>query len=501
VKVWLGDGTGVWTEVTDLDLPSTGTYTGVRLEDINHDGDLDLIAGKDDNSGMYVWQGNGTGGFGPNLGPGGTTPMAGLETGDVNNDGNVDIASCYYIPGANPVYVWLGDGSGSWPSETGPSEGLGYDDVALGDVDHNGNLDLFATTHMNGFRFWLGDGDGNWAIQPQNGLPAPSSAPWLGGLGVNLKDVNHDGNLDAAIGSWNGDFGLRVYTSDGGAGGLVDWTNESTGLPVTGKYAGVELGDINHDGNPDILSASCQGSNSGISLSYGNGGELGSMVWTDALLSDLPTSGDYWGVDLGDVNNDGVLDIVVASDSLGVAVYITQTRVLYEMELAEGWNLISLPKIQSNNSISSVFSSIDGDYNAVQYYNTSDLIDPWKDMEIAKPDELNDLSIVNHTMGIWILITKPGGTTLSVFGDEIVVTQSITLKPGWNLVGYPSTINKTRDLALNNLIYLTHVDSIWTYISETKQWREISPSDYFEVGRGYWIHSPLSSDIVWQVPL
>jgi hypothetical protein len=369
------------------------------------------------------------------------------------------------------------------------------------DVDHDGNLDLFATTHMNGFRFWLGDGDGNWAIQPQNGLPSPSSAPWLGGLGVSLDDVNHDGNLDAAIGAWNGDYGMRVYTSDGGAGGFVDWNNESSGLPISGKYAGVELGDINLDGNPDILSASCQGTNSGISLSYGNGGEGGSMVWTDALLADLPSSGDYWGVDLGDINNDGILDIVVASDSIGISVYVTQIRTSYKMDLAEGWNLVSLPMIPSNNTISSVFSSIDGDYDAVQYYNSGDQKDPWKDNEVTKSVELNDLYEVNHTMGIWIHIIKPGGTTLYVYGNEINVTQSITIRPGWNLVGYPSISNKTRDIALNNLFYTTDVDSIWMYDSEINKWNELGPSDYFEVGRGYWVHSPQSTISIWQVPI
>lgn len=499
VKVWLGDGTGVWTEVVDPDLP-VGNFNGVRLEDIDHDGNLDLIAGNQDGSGLYAWLGNGTGGFGPDIGPGGTTSLGGVEVSDINNDGNVDVGSCFYNPDPgtiDKVYAWLGDGNGGWSSDIGPPQNPGFDDIAFGDVDHNGTLDLFATTHMMGFRFWLGDGNGGWSLQPQNGLPNSGG----GGLGACFDDVNHDGNLDVAVGAWAGSFGMRVYTSDGGAGGTVDWTNASVGLPLVGTYAGVELGDIDNDGNLDILSAnSGGGSSNGISLTLGNGGEGGSMIWTEALLPDLPSSGNYWGVAFGDVNNDGVLDIAITSGS-GVEVYITQTRPSYQIYLFEGWNLISLLLIQSNTSVDAVFTSIDGEYKAIQCYDTSDANDPWKHYSVSKPSRLNDLTDVDHTEGIWIYVTQPGGTTLTVNGSELSTGQSITIRPGWNLVGYPSKSDKPRDVALNNLFFDTDVDSIWTHDAATQKWEEIGASDYFEVGRGYWIHSMRTTDVVWDVPL
>ncbi|UCE73156.1 MAG: VCBS repeat-containing protein [Methanomassiliicoccales archaeon] len=486
MKVWLGDGNGNWDEISDPDLPSSGGYDGLRLIDANHDGDLDLIAGNnvDGVGSIEVYFGNGSGGFGPATRLGGTTDrMGGVEVADINNNGNIDIASGYYFPG-NKAYVWLDDGSGAW-SDTpiNPTPDLGYDDVAFGDVDHNGTIDLFATTHMNGFRFWLGDGNGNWILQPQNGLPTDNS-----GLGASFGDVNHDGNLDIAVGAWaTGPFGVRVYTSDGGADGEVDWTNSSVGLPTAGRYAGVELGDINNDGNLDILSANCGVTTNGISLCLGNGGQGGPMVWTESVLPDLPSSGTYWGVAFGDVNNDGILDIAITSGN-GVEVYITQTRPSYRINLEEGWNLISLPMIQSDTSIAEVFTSIDGEYKAVQYFDSRDANDPWKHYHVQKLP-MNDLAEVNHTQGIWILITKPGGTTLTVFGDEINTTQSITIRPGWNLVGYPSLGNKNRTTALNNIDFDTDVDSIWTYDASAQQWKEIGEQDNFEVSKGYWVRS------------
>ncbi|UCF07483.1 MAG: VCBS repeat-containing protein [Thermoplasmata archaeon] len=500
VKVWLGNGSGDWTEVVGTDLPTSGYYNGVRLVDINHDGDLDVIAVKDDASGLYVWLGNGSGGFGPDTGPGGSTAMGGVEWADINNDGNLDLASGRYNPNDmgvdDKVYVWLGDGNGGWSGDIGPIEDLGYDDVAFGDVDHNGTVDLFATGHMQGYRFWLGDGTGGWSMPPRNGLPNSSS-----GLGACFGDVNHDGHLDIAIASWvPGNSGIRVFTSNGAENGSVWWTEESGTLPTSEVYGGMELGDINCDGHLDILTTAAWSNGNGIALYLGNGGEGGSMIWTDTRLPNLPFTGDYWGVAYGDVNNDGVLDIAITSDTNGVEVYITQTQFAYKMDLEEGWNLISLPLIQPETSVETVFDSISGDYSDIRCYDSFDASDPWKHFAPKKPLSQIDLADVYHTTGIWIRVTKPGGTTLTVIGSELITEQPIVLRPGWNLVGYPSRIDRTRDAALGNLVFDTDVDSIWTFNAATKEWEEIGPSDSFQVGRGYWIHSMKDTDIILNVP-
>lgn len=167
--------------------------------------------------------------------------------------------------------------------------------------------------------------------------------------------------------------------------------------------------------------------------------------------------------------------------------------------LKQGCNLISIPLIQGDESIDNVLSSIAGDYYAVQWYDSGDSQDPWKHHHISKPSHLNDLHKINHNMAFYIYTNQPGDTVFVYNGTTPTQNQKILLHPGWNLVGYPSKSDKLRDVALNNLTFNTHVDSIWTFNAATQKWKEIGQPDYFEVGSGYWIHSKV--ECKWEVPL
>lgn len=178
---------------------------------------------------------------------------------------------------------------------------------------------------------------------------------------------------------------------------------------------------------------------------------------------------------------------------------LASLRYLDTMELEEGWNLISIPLIQSDISLSSVLDPIKGEYDAVQWYDASDGNDPWKHHQISKPSNLNDLKEINHIMGVWIHITKPGGVTFSYEGSEPIRNQKVTLYEGWNLVGYPSLSNRKRTIALNNILFGSDIDSIWTYNAVTQKWENVGALTYLEVGRGYWIHA--KTTCVWEVPI
>ncbi|MCK5140523.1 MAG: hypothetical protein KAQ85_11825 [Thermodesulfovibrionia bacterium] len=117
----------------------------------------------------------------------------------------------------------------------------------------------------------------------------------------------------------------------------------------------------------------------------------------------------------------------------------------YNIGLEEGWNLISIPFQISNNSITYVLSSISGNYNNVVYYNSTD-----NEYHIYDPDDIahSNLFSIDHKLGFWIDMKTQD--ILTINGDYPSST-TISLKQGWNLIGYPSPENRTLS-EINGLI-------------------------------------------------
>ncbi|UCE38325.1 MAG: right-handed parallel beta-helix repeat-containing protein [Thermoplasmata archaeon] len=226
-----------------------------------------------------------------------------------------------------------------------------------------------------------------------------------------------------------------------------------------------------------------------------------------------PLGGNYWsnyvGVDKFKGPNqdipgsDGIGDTNYSIDSDSVDNYPLMEPYIYQsLEnytlLKQGWNLISIPFIQINQNLIKVLEMIDGYYDAVQWYDPTDPNDPWKHNRVGKPYG-NDLFEINETQSFWIHITHPGDTIFLYNGTQPSVIQTIQIYKGWNMVGYPSLTNHNRTEGLNNLIFGTHVDAILTYNAAKQKWIKLGPSDYFEPGKGYYIHA--KEECTWEVPL
>jgi parallel beta-helix repeat protein len=233
--------------------------------------------------------------------------------------------------------------------------------------------------------------------------------------------------------------------------------------------------------------------------------------WNDTY----PSGGNYWGDYVGIDEKAGPDQDVTGSDGIGDMPYInidggvgakdnyplmddSYKPIENYLILRHGWNLISIPLIQNDQNLTKILETIDSYFGAVQWYDNTDLNDSWKHYKVGKAFG-NDLSKINETVGFWLYITDSNGTLFQYNGTEPTENQSIPLYPGWNMVGYPSLTSYNRTDGLNNLTFGVHVDSIWTYNAAPHKWKEIGPSDYFEHGRGYWIHSLVEK--TWEVPL
>ncbi len=126
-----------------------------------------------------------------------------------------------------------------------------------------------------------------------------------------LKDLNGDGILDMAIGTSNGGAMVQIHFGKG------DGTFGSTVLySVSGDSANaIQFGDLNGDGILDLVAASYGFSNTSTSVRLGNGdGTFG------ALTSNAENVNYMMDLALGDLNNDGILDMVFSGSESGLGV-------------------------------------------------------------------------------------------------------------------------------------------------------------------------------------
>jgi len=169
----------------------------------------------------------------------------------------------------------------------------------------------------------------------------------------------------------------------------------------------------------------------------------------------------------------------------------------FDIPVHLGWNLISVPLIQNDTDILTVLDDSNGDgftsWNAVKYYLNDGTVRKWQGYRTSLPSEFNTLVDIDHRMGFWINITSLGDGNLTVYGDYGTSTQ-ISLKAGWNLVGYPAqtSVNITTALGGINDVPVESYNSGSSYLIS-----QLPGSYMMKPGEGYWVH--VSADTVWTI--
>src|SRR6185369_7919169 len=176
--------------------------TGVVAADFNGDRRIDLACSCDGSNNVAIYIQNALGGFPTNptllLSSANTLAPSGLDAGDFDGDGDVDLVAS--PRGSDQVAIWLQAGGGSFP--TAPSQligGAGITDgpaaVRLFDVDRDGRLDVVnANQAGNCVTVFLQATAGGVSNQPTFTLA--SSAGPIAPRHVAVGDVNGDGGID-----------------------------------------------------------------------------------------------------------------------------------------------------------------------------------------------------------------------------------------------------------------------------------------------------------------
>ena len=312
VLILLNQGDGTFGAAVRYEA---GRHPGhVTVGDIDGDSDLDLAVTGYDSRVVSLLFNNGRGDFSDKDEVRMRTPVRAVIA-DLNGDGNMDLVS---TSGLSRVSVSLGAGTsnGSWLGLHGvEAYSVRYNSrrVSVADFDNDGVTDLGIITRNNSLAGYvevlLGSGDGTFTLSPKRQFVGQVPT-----AGHTAGDINGDGLEDLiTILNANGgvSIGLNAGVEDGEWTGFERFRSIPPNTPR--DVMDVALGDLNADGHLDLMIAQRVGRDVAVRLGVGDGTFREPENW--------PLVGDGRAVTAVDVDGDGKLDMVGASDR-HVSVFI-----------------------------------------------------------------------------------------------------------------------------------------------------------------------------------
>ncbi|HNT23950.1 MAG TPA: FG-GAP-like repeat-containing protein, partial [Anaerolineales bacterium] len=239
LMVWLNDGSGHFTD-TSQPLGTLESYA-VNLGDLDGDGDLDAFVATYNPQPDRIFFNDGSGVFSDSMQTLGTEYAVGAALGDIDNDGDLDayVANCH---GSGNDKLWLNDGQGQFSDSGQTIDGLCSYEADFGDVDGDGDLDVVVANGAAGGQpnqLYINDGHGTLSNSGQNLGSYQNTA-------IELGDIDADGDLDLFYTTT--DAGQHIWRNDG-SGTFTD-TQQVLGE----AYArGLALGDLDGDGDLDVF--------------------------------------------------------------------------------------------------------------------------------------------------------------------------------------------------------------------------------------------------------
>ncbi|HEY0098816.1 MAG TPA: FG-GAP-like repeat-containing protein [Pyrinomonadaceae bacterium] len=309
VIIMLGDGTGNFAG--GKKFPAGNTSVSLSVADFNHDGKADVVvAGRGpfpaEVSGVFVLLGDGAGNLGAPAMFGVNANPFSVNVGDFNGDSHTDIVSANLS--GNDISILFGNGQGgfgvaaSFPAErfNNPQK------IAVGDFNGDGKADLGLPT-ASGVTVLLNNGSGGFPHRVT--FPAGSNTQ-----SVITKDFNSDGKLDlAAANAGSGNVSLLLGDGAGGFGAAFNFP-VGAGNPGSGPVD-IVSGDFNLDGILDLATANIITPVGAVFYETSASMMLGNGTGGFAAPSFFPIGLSPWTINAGDLNADGMTDLLTANNS------------------------------------------------------------------------------------------------------------------------------------------------------------------------------------------
>ena len=224
------NGDGTFTRVTDHAIAEeAGNNNSANWIDYDNDGDVDLFM-PEWGLNNKLFNNNGDGTF-SKVTDGVLVDSRGSSIsstwGDYDNDGDFDLFVANGYPGPEKDFLYRNNGDGSF---TKIKDGSIANNIATswnaqwGDVDNDGDLDLFVAAHSFNHMLYLNNGDGTFVEIVDDPcvsiFSASSSAVW--------GDIDNDGDLDLAVAALEGAMGTRLYRNVGNDNHFISIKCEGT---------------------------------------------------------------------------------------------------------------------------------------------------------------------------------------------------------------------------------------------------------------------------------
>jgi hypothetical protein len=302
-------------------LPKSGTWRGTPLlHDFTGDGLDDMVVSNREEDGYNAWEATKAGPWVRRIE--GLLPRdmayGPARAADMNGDKIDDLILSAHT---DALHVYFNDGKMNWtrsPAEVENPHLL--IDVAVGNLNGDPHKDVVGIAHFEGgIGVFLGDGKGGFKRLKESASILPKENM---GKSIELVDMDGDGT-DDIVATTNA--GLKVYLTRQGT--PMKWEEASRGLPnpkIGNSIYGMRVAQVIPGGWPEILMGLiCDPSDVGEARNgigvYQYDEKKGEWSHADKGLN---REWSYRDVAVGDLNKDGVMDIVAMSPDAGGVVYV-----------------------------------------------------------------------------------------------------------------------------------------------------------------------------------